>query len=84
MNMTNPFLDKLPPGWSAHLSVEAEVNAYPIWTVLDENQLVIADCQLDSPMPLEVHLRYAWSRYDGQATTQAGGVRDEEKPAQLP
>ena len=63
--IANPFLDKLPPGWSAFLSIGPEINVYPIWTVLDQNQLVIADCQLDAPMPLEVHLRYLWWRYDG-------------------
>lgn len=61
--MDNPFTDKLPLGWVAVLVIGEDVNVYPVYSIINQSNIIIADCQIDNLMPLKTHIAYAWYRY---------------------
>lgn len=60
----NPFEAKLPPGWWVRPVAEGVLPN--TWEVINEDDISIFFAQVDTMMPLERHLSYAWERYKAQ------------------
>ncbi len=53
------FTDKLPKGWISN-SYQVDESIHTIW---DEDGVFVANCKVDSMIPLDRHLSYLYKRY---------------------